>query len=298
MPSDAYQAFVKRMGDTMERGTFTRWLRVLTVAPMLAAVSLPLSFAAMPLVAGAQSDGYVRVAALSPDGPAVDVYVNGTKLVSSAAYESVSDYLAVAAGTDQFKVTKAGSRTALISATETVTTNDYYTFAVLGPMSKLMGEIFQDDLGAPPAGDAKIRAIHAAVAAPSPANILAGGKPVFPGLAFEAATQFTAVPAGSYTFGVAPMNSDNAAFSATATLVAGDIYTAFGIGNGGSAAYGILLVNDSAGASMSGGPATGEGGMSDPSHGLSPFVPAALAGVFLVVVAAALGVTQLRARER
>lgn len=280
----------------MARRTSMRWLRVLTVAPMLAGASLLLSFAAMPLAAGAQSDAYVRVAALSPDAPAVDVYVNGTKLLSSAAYKSVSDYLAVAAGSDHFTVTKTGSTTALISATETVSTNDYYTFAVLGPMSKLMGEIFQDDLAAPPAGDAKIRAIHAAVAAPSPANILAGGKPVFPGLAFEAATQFAAVPAGSYTFGVAPMSSDTAAFSATATLVAGDIYTAFGVGNGGSAAYGILLVNDSAGAAMSGGPATGDGGMSDPSRGLSPVVPAALAGMLLA--AAALGVTRLMARER
>jgi hypothetical protein len=274
-----------------------QWLRVLTVAPMLAAVSLLVSFAAQPLAAGAQSDAYVRVAALSPDAPAVDVYVNGTKLVSAAAYKSVSDYLPVAVGSDQFKVTDVGSTKALINVSETVNTDEYYTFGVLGPLSKIMGEIFQDDLGAPPSGDAKIRAIHAAVAAPSPANILAGGKPVFPGLAFEAATQFAAVPAGSYTFGVAPMNSNTAAFSATATLVSGDVYTAFGIGNGASAAYGLLLVNDSAGASMSGGPGTGEGGLSIPNHGTSPFVPAALAGV-LLLAAGGLGLTQLRARAR
>jgi hypothetical protein len=262
---------------------------ILVLAPPLALLLTLLSLAVVPAVVDAQADGFVRVAHLSPDAPAVDVYVDGTKVLSDVPYKTVSNYLPVPAGSHTFKVTAAGQTTAVISATETIAAGTYYTVAAIGPLAQIKAAVFTDDLAAPPAGDAKIRAVHAAVGAPSPVDVLANGKPAFTGLAFGNATQYAPVPAGTYTLGVAPSGSTTAAFSAMATLMSGDVYTAFAIGNGSSQPYGLLLVNDSAAAGMAGAPRTGGGWLA--THGQVPQLPLApiltgALGVLLVCVGA------------
>jgi hypothetical protein len=273
-----------------------RRLHALVLWPLLSIAILLFSFGAIPATAGAQGEGHVRVAHLSPDAPAVDVYVDGSKVLTAVPYKSVSNYLAVPAGSHTFKVTPTGQANAVITAQADVAAGAYDTVAAIGPVAQIKGVIFPDDLSTPPAGDAKVRAVHAAVGAPSPVDVLANGKPAFTGLAFGNATQYAPVPAGSYTLGVAPAGSMTAAFSATATLAAGTTYTAFAIGNGSSQPYGLLLVNDSAGAEMAGGPTTGGGWLATHHRAGLPLVPMASVVVLgLLVLGAGTFAARLRA---
>ena len=50
----------------------------------------------------------IRVLHLSPDAPAVDVYVNGEVAVSSLDFGSITDYITVPAGAHDFAITAAG----------------------------------------------------------------------------------------------------------------------------------------------------------------------------------------------
>jgi len=52
----------------------------------------------------------VRVAHLSPDAPAVDIYVNGNKTLSSVSFKTVSDYLTVKSGFYHFAIRVAGAQ--------------------------------------------------------------------------------------------------------------------------------------------------------------------------------------------
>lgn len=273
-------------------------LRALALMPVVAFVVLLLGAAATPLTASAQGDGFVRVAHLSPDAPAVDVYVDGSKAVTGIAYKTVTNYLPVPAGTHTFTVDPTGTTNAVITASATISAGAFYTVAAVGPVASIKGIILNDDMSAPPAGDAKVRAVHAAVGAPSPVDVLANGKAAFTGLAFESATNYAPVPAGSYTFGVAPASSTAAAFSASATLNAGDIYTAFAIGNGSAQPYGLLLVNDTAGAAMSGGAGTGGGYLATHDAASSPLATILVTGAVAVLLLGLSGLAVVGRRVR
>lgn len=69
------------------------------------------------LTAPAAGKAHVRFAHLSPDAPAVDIYVKGTttKLFSNASFKSVSNFLPVDAKTYELEVKLAGTTTTVLT---------------------------------------------------------------------------------------------------------------------------------------------------------------------------------------
>src|SRR5215208_1806650 len=67
----------------------TSWIMVL--------LGLLLALALVP-AASAQGNALVRVVHASPDAPAVDVYVDGNKVLSNVPFFTASDYLPLPAG--------------------------------------------------------------------------------------------------------------------------------------------------------------------------------------------------------
>ena len=67
---------------------------------------------------GTAGDSCINLVHASPDAPAVDVYLDGTKAVSDLAFGSFSGWVAVPSGKHQVQVTAAGSEvsTAVIDA--------------------------------------------------------------------------------------------------------------------------------------------------------------------------------------
>lgn len=115
------------------------------------------------------TDGWVRVAHLSPDTKSVDVRISalsgGTTLyeLDNVAYGAVSKYMSLPAGLYTVAMVPAGSSAALkpmISASVQVAVGKASTVAAYGLHKKVKVKIFTDDLTTPGAGQARIRLIQ------------------------------------------------------------------------------------------------------------------------------------------
>ncbi len=64
----------------------------------------------------AGTEAMIRVVHASPDAPAVDIYVNGSKALSNLAFKEVSPWTPLPGGSYDVKVTAAGQTEGVIEA--------------------------------------------------------------------------------------------------------------------------------------------------------------------------------------
>src|SRR5579883_3152374 len=106
-------------------------------------------FSVLPAFAASKADNaMVRVVHASPDAGTVDVYVDGTKLLSNFAFGTITNYVSVPAGSHEIKVAPAGQGigAAVISQSVSVTGGMAYTVAAIGTKSEGFGlTAFVDD---------------------------------------------------------------------------------------------------------------------------------------------------------
>ncbi|MFB6078523.1 MAG: DUF4397 domain-containing protein, partial [Halarchaeum sp.] len=208
--------------------------------------------------AGAVADGsaVLRVAHLSPDAPAVDVYVDDRVVLEDVPFGAVSDYLVLDPGTYSVRVTKTGGDNAVFDQDVGVEANAY-TAAALGEVSgknkAFAVKLLTDDVEAPASGKARVRLVHAAPDAPAVDVTAKGDGVVFDGVAFGEASDYATVDAGDYTLQVRPAtdaNDGDVAATFDVTLDGGTVDTAFAVGylNPGDApadeAFDLLLTTD------------------------------------------------------
>lgn len=171
------------------------------VAAMLAAL-IGLAVIA-PQAASAQveqSGGYIRVIHAAADVGAVDVFVDGQRVIESVDYFSVRGPLAVAPGSHTVSVVPAGADASAAALSEVVTVdpNDGFTIAVIGGAASLEGLVLEDSVAAPEADEARVRIIHAATGAGAVDVKVAGAaEPFLSDVPFGAAS-YVDVPAGTY----------------------------------------------------------------------------------------------------
>jgi len=245
------------------------------------------SLLALPVAAGAQgAAALVRVAHFSPDAPAVDVYVDGDRVLSGVDYPAVSRYLELPAGSYELAVRPAGAAAAsdpVIEATAEVQAGAAYTVAAVGALADIRAEIFADDLGAPGAGKAKVRIIHAAPEVPAVDVAVEGGPTLFQGAEFPAATDYAEVGAGTYPVQVKAAGGDEVLLEASLPVKAGTIYSVAAIGGAGKEVR-LLPVTDATGTGRAphGGIATGAGGTAPAAAVPGPTLVLAGAAVLLL----------------
>jgi hypothetical protein len=207
----------------------SRRLAVLAIAaaPLtLAACGNDDSSPAAPSMGMAQ----VRVAHLSPDAPPVDVFVNGSRAVSGAAFKDVTGYLPVPAGPVAIRVTPAGATSpAVIEATLNLNAGGSYTVAATGYLAQIQPLVLEDDRGT--TGQAKVRFVHASPDAPAVDIAVSGGPVIFPNVPFRAATAYPQLPPSTYDLEARPAGSTAVALQVDdVTLRPGTNYTIFAIG--------------------------------------------------------------------
>jgi hypothetical protein len=170
----------------------------------------------------------VRVLHASPDAPAVDIYVNGSKALSDVPFKGLSDYVALDAGTYKLEVKVAGSDTVVIGTDATVEAGMKYTVAAIGKLA-----VFVDD-GAIEAGKTKLRVIHLSPDAPAVDVALKGQAPadaLVKNLSFPDATGYLVVAPGTYDLEVRLAGTETVALDLAGTAVDGDTnYTVFAVG--------------------------------------------------------------------
>ena len=156
-------------------------------------------------------NGLLRLAHLSPDTPAVDVYVDAVAdpesgiTLEGVAYGTVSDYQDVPPGTYTVSMRAAGADPAtppVLSTTVEVVSDSALTVAGVGLFADLGLEIIEDSLDMPSSGQARMRVLAAASNAETLDVTLADGTAVATDLAFASTSDYVDVPAGSTTLQV------------------------------------------------------------------------------------------------
>jgi hypothetical protein len=259
-------------------------------------------------------DAQLRVLHASPDAPAVDVYVNGSKAISNLAFGEVSSTASLPAGTYDVKVTAAGGTDAVITAKLPLEAGKHYTVVAEGKLANITAKVVEDKLVGLDAGKAQLRVVHASPDAPAVDVAVKGGAVLVPNLAFPNASDYLAVDPMTVDVEIRAAGTNTVALSVPGlTLEAGKVYTVYAIGLlNGTPALKVLPVVDTAIAATTGPapapvPSTG-GDMGAGSGTAAPGMPATgagedlfnLAALVLIMVAAATVATSalVRARNR
>ena len=261
-----------------------RFARIYRLAG-LALLALGLLAGAAPASAS-QGSGWLRLAHLSPNTPAVDVYLysfhNSKALivVHHVAYGTISGYQKVPSGEYTVAMRAAGaapSSAPVISTTVDVKPGDAYTVAGLGPAKGLRLQVLRDRLTTPK-GKALVRIIQASLTQHL-VTIRAGHSVVAHQVAFGSVTSYKVVSPGSWKVS-ATGRTDRT--SSQITLAAGTIHTIVVLDDPGHLTLDDLV--DAAGSKVApaGAPATGLGGTApSPAHSDLPWLALIGAGALL-----------------
>jgi hypothetical protein len=205
--------------------------RLTALASVVMGASL---FLAMVAPVAAVSSARIRVLHASPDAPAVDVWVDGAKVLDNVAFKGISGYLSVPGGAHHIQVYAHGTVVSpVIDATPTFTAGDSYTVAAVGKLASIAPAVFTDNV-TPTSGMAMLRVIHlspdtgavdVAVSGQTPADA-----PV-KNLTFPNATGYLTLPVSTYHFEVRPTGTSTVALDLPGVaLAAGTNYTVFAVG--------------------------------------------------------------------
>jgi hypothetical protein len=172
---------------------------VALVVGLAAGVGAPAAHAAVP--------AELRVAHLSPDTPAMDVYLTpfdgGEKLVlPGLAFGQVSEYMPLNPGVYQFGFRPAGTPSAqapVVIFSATVAEGVDYTFAALGKLANLKTSLLKDDNSSPAGGQASVRLIQADSTSPQVSVQVDNGPLLADKIGFGAVTGYATVAAGPWT---------------------------------------------------------------------------------------------------
>ena len=182
--------------------------------------------------AGNMGGARVRVVHASPDAPAVDVWVDGGIVFESVAFEDITAFVEVPAGTYNVQVVPAGETSpVVIEADLPLDAGIDYTVVATDLLATITPVILTADGGSPAAGNAWVRFLHASPDAPPVDIAVAGGPVLLDDVAFQESTDYLPVPAGTYDLEARVAGTQDVALSIPGVTVdEGGVYTAYATG--------------------------------------------------------------------
>jgi hypothetical protein len=219
--------------------------------------------------------GWIRLTHLSPNTPAVDVYLysfgnsNAMIVLHHVAYGTVSPYESVQAGDYSVAMRAAGASAAsqpVLSTSVTIAAGHAYTVAGLGPESGLRLAVLDDHLTTPP-GQVELRVIQASLKQ-QVVKVSIGSATFASGLKFATVSKYQAVSPGALTVTV---SAGGANATSSVTLAAGTVHTLVVLD--GASGLEVVNLEDASGSGKPplGGVSTGLGGTAP--HGPGSPVP-------------------------
>jgi uncharacterized protein DUF4397 len=257
------------------------------------AVASPAASAATLATSASAQDGWVRIAHLSPQAPAMDIYLYPfgdpahPTVLRDVSYGDVSAYMTLAPG--EYTVAMRGlnapatSHPALVSSFM-VGAKTAYTVAALGPDPGLRVVVLQDQTTAPK-GQALVRVVQASLK-DDHVTVSYGSTVLATQLAFGSVTRYAAVAAGAHSVKLTASGDD--ATTTSLQLTADTVHTIVVLDNPSGLTTDDLT--DAVGSQLmpSGGAATGFGGTAlRPPADLTPWLLLTLAGGLLIAAGAA-----------
>jgi hypothetical protein len=212
-------SFMKSTNDTLRR--------VATVGVMcilFALYSLPAQ------AASTQNLAYVRVIHASPFVGTADVFVDGTKLLSSFQFGTVTDYVPVPSGAHVIKIALVGKgiNASVLAQTLSVNAGYAYTVAALGTSANALSlQAFVDDNQAVN-NHVKVRVYQLSPDAKA-LNVVVGGDVKLNNVPYDQATDYVNMDTGPCTFTITnPML--NMTQQLSITLAANTVTSVFSVG--------------------------------------------------------------------
>jgi Domain of unknown function (DUF4397) len=226
--------------------------------------------------------GWIRLAHLSPNTPAVDVYLysfgdtNAMIVLHHVAYGTVSPYESVPAGDYSVAMRGAGASPTsqpVLSTSVTIAAGHAYTVAGMGPESGLRLQVLEDKLTTAP-GQAEVRVIQASLKQ-QVVTVTLGSTVLASGLKFASVSDYQPVSPGTQSVTV---SSSGGTANSSVTLAAGTVHTLVVLD--GASGLEVVNLEDASGSGQppAGGVSTGFGGTAP--HGPGSPVP------WLVVIGA------------
>ena len=279
-----------RLRSTATRALATMLMSVLGLGALASGVAMASAPAASAAARRNADAGWIRLAHLSPNTPAVDVYLysfgnsHAMIVLHHVAYGTVSPYERVKAGEYTVAMRGAGaapSSQPVLATSAQITAGGAFTGAGMGPAKGLRLQILTDRLTTPP-GRSLVRVIQASLRYQK-LTVMANHRTLAKQLDFAHVTSYVSTPPGSFTVHVAGMGGMGAT---TITLAAGSIHTLVVLDASGHSLQ-IVNLEDAAGSAVDpqGGPATGLGGTA-PSPAPSPVLWIGLLAAGALIVTA------------
>ncbi|MFI8707178.1 DUF4397 domain-containing protein [Bacillus sp. NPDC077411] len=138
---------------------------------------------------------YIRILHASPDSSAIDIVINGQKVVKNISFKQYSPYLSLTQGQYRVDIVPAGGETPIFSTLTPVMGNHTYTLAAVGNVNKLQLLNLTDNTPLP-YGQAKIRFVHLSPDAPQVDVALKDGEKLFEKVSFKQSTDYLQVSPG------------------------------------------------------------------------------------------------------
>ena len=253
------------------RSVFRKLLMLLAASALMLGIPAATAYAS----SATTGTGWIRLAHLSPNTPAVDVYLysfgnsNAMIVLHHVAYGTVSPYESVQAGDYSVAMRAAGASAAsqpVLSTSVTIATGHAYTVAGMGPESGLRLQVLQDDLTTPP-GQAEARVIQASLKQQVVSVSLASAT-LANGLKFATVSKYQVVSPGTATVTVKAVGANA---NSSVTLAAGTVHTLVVLD--GASGLEVVNLEDASGSGKppAGGVSTGFGGTAP--HGPGSPVP-------------------------
>jgi hypothetical protein len=222
--------------------------------------------------------GWIRLAHLSPNTPAVDVYLysfdnsNAMIVLHHVAYGTVSPYESVQAGDYSVAMRAAGASATsqpVLSTSVTIAAGHAYTVAGMGPESGLRLQVLDDDLTTPP-GQTLVRVIQASLKQQA-VKVTLGSTVLSGSLKFASVSAYQAVTPGAQTVTVSAVSAGAGDTSSSVTCAAGTVHTLVVLD--GASGLEVVNLEDASGSGKPplGGVSTGFGGTAP--HGPGSPVP-------------------------
>src|SRR6266567_3045119 len=149
--------------------------------------------------AHAQSPAFVRIIHASPFVGTADVFVDGSKLLSSFAFGAITPYVPLPPGPHKVQIALVGKGIGAAALTQTLAVSPgvAYTVAATGAtLSTLKLQVFIDN-NLVTSGAAKVR-LYQLSPNLGAVDLASGGNTLIQGVAYQQASQYHVVTAGSY----------------------------------------------------------------------------------------------------
>ena len=167
----------------------------------------------------------------------VDIVIDSKTVSTNVAYAASTSYMKVSSGSRTIEIRPTGTTSDLVNTKVTLAggSNSTAVFELIGGGASLV--VYTDDNSAPPSGQIKLRAIHAAqfpgnldfyVIAPGAG--ISGASPTIANVTYSSATSYLTKPAGSYQIIATPAGNQSFFFldtgaSTPLNLTSGQIRT-------------------------------------------------------------------------